>query len=164
MAKVRKNFSLPYELAQEIDNKLEDGEKSGFVARALEKQLEMDFAQDEELARRKQAIQEKLEDLQEEKAGIEKEINEAEAELNAIESALEKKEQEADLLDQATQAIAPLWREEKEGRGFTSTEDAFEKVWMSEKFGMWEEKIDASRDELKDAVKSEVEEQYPEMI
>lgn len=169
MSKVRKNFSLPYELAQELDNKLEDGQKSEFVAQALEKQLEMDFSKDEELARKKQAVKEKLEDLRDEKQGIENEINQAEAELKAIESALEKKEEKKGLLHQAVHTLAPKFKDYiRKGSGITSnrgkrsTEEAFKLLFASESFGMWEEKINASRQDLKQAVKSEVKNKYPE--
>ena len=160
MNKVRTQVTIPPEVINEVDRHTEN--RSALITRLLRKYVDMEEAKDDELIEERNRIQEELDDLKEEKENIENRIGELESQLDTIQLALDRKDEEKDMLEEAAEAVAPEWKDKR--RKTHDPEEAFEKLWVSEKFGMWEEKIDASREDLKSEVKSIVESEYGDLL
>lgn len=160
MPKQRINVSLPPELVQEVDRNIEN--RSGLIEELLRNWTDMQKVEDEQLVKQRNKVEEELEELKQQKRELEDEISDKEDELKTIEYAINKKEEEENYLEEASQAIAPKWEELR--RKTHDSEKAFNKLWVSEKFGLWEDKLDASRDELKEEVRKVVMHKYEDLI
>lgn len=154
MTTVRKNYSIDYPVAQELDNSVPDGKKSSFVTEAIKDKLQVSDLGDDELVNRKRKLQDKLEELEEEKGDLQKEINQVEQELSAIQSALEKRDEEEELIDDA---LPILVQEFEEKRRTQTIENPERSLKAGQKFNMWLERLDMDQEELFNQILEEVE-------
>lgn len=158
--KSRIQVSMDPDVLRKMDRKTDN--RSQKFQELARKWLDMEEAKDEELVRERNKVEEKLEKLEKKKQEIEEEMDGLETELKSIEFALEKQEEEESIIEEAVQALVP---EVEECRSKLSPQDrknnpekAFDKLVISEKFNLWLDKVDASEEELLEAVKEEVQE------
>lgn len=132
----------------------------------MRKVVNMEHADESELEKRKEEILDELDKVREEKQEIIEKENSLETELKAVKSSIEKMEEDSGVFDEAVEAISSTYEKYRNklsgSERRNEPEKAFKKMFMSETFGLWEEKISESRSELKDAVKQKVKEDYPE--
>ena len=164
MKKSRINVSVDPRVLEKFDQVVEN--RSGRMEELMRKVVNMEHADESELEKRKEEILDELDEVREEKQEIIEKENSLETELKAVKSSIEKMEEDSGVFDEAVEAISSSY--EKHRNKLSASErrndpdKAFEKMFISETFGMWEEKVSESRSELKQAVKEKVREDYPE--
>jgi len=164
MKKSRVQISIDPHVLEQFDQIVEN--RSAKLEELMQKVADMEQSTDSDLRQKKEEIVQELNDVREEKQKCLEKEKSLETELKAVESALEKKEEDSGLLEDAVEAVSSTYEKHRNKLGpkhrRNNPEKAFKKMFISETFGMWDEKISASREEFKEAVKEKVRGDYPE--
>lgn len=158
MKKSRIQISVDPQVVEEFDRVVEN--RSGKIEDLMRKIADMENSEDSELKDRLEEIEERRGEISEELEDLQQEDRNLEAEAETIRSTLEKKEEKNNSLNKASQVIAEDWQEKRKSRVCDSNGKAFKMLFSSEKFHMWNDKVEASKEELKEAVKAEVKEEF----
>jgi len=155
MPKARANLSVDGEVLARFDRMVQN--RSEAVEEFMRKKADMEVTENEELVKRRETINDKLEEKRDERDALENEIDNLETELNAIRSTLEKAKEEKDVLGDALPVLIDKFEELRRKKHDKS--EALKMLGTTETFHMWLERMDdLDSDDLKDKIREEVEE------